>query len=538
MSDTGRHTLIADEAPAAAMDNGDGPRARWPEPATRWGWWLVATGVVLRLIRYGANRSLWLDEAYLTESLLTYTFRQLATEELMHWQAAPTGFLLLVKTAVTAFGTSEYALRLVPLVAGLASVPLCYAVARRAFPPAGGLVALTLFALLEPLVYYSAEVKQYGTDVAVCLLLLWLAQRVLDRPRHLSQLAALALAGSAALFLSHPAVFVLGGAGLTLFGWFIRRGLWRPAVQLAGVGTAWLALIAFNYVVFLGPLTRHKNLVSYWSDAYMPWDAGAVPWLARSLWGVFTDYGTMWLPIPYVPIATALVGIAWLWRRDRAALAMFVLPILLALVGAAAHRFPFHGRLILFVVPLAILLIGAGAQAVLNVLPVRWRVGRGLFLLFLAGATVGRAAYFAVLPRGAEEMKAVLAHVRDHKRPGDVIYVFNISGAPYRYYRDRYGLGPDRFGLADTEWILGNQVAPTEAALATDLARLRGRPRVWVLLTHMKALDGPDEAPIVQGILNGWGTRLSDSAAKGARVMLYDLRRAGPSDTTAREEGH
>ena len=93
------------------------------------------------MLRYAANRSLWLDEAYLTESILTYSARQLATTDFLHWQAAPVGFLLLEKLAVTLLGTGEHALRLVPLLAGVASVPLFYLVVRRSLPAAGGLVA-------------------------------------------------------------------------------------------------------------------------------------------------------------------------------------------------------------------------------------------------------------------------------------------------------------------------------------------------------------------------------------------------------------
>ena len=77
-----------------------GAAAEWDARMVRLTWWLVAAGVVLRLVRYAANRSLWLDEAFLAESTLTYGFRQLAGEPLLHWQAAPVGFLYLEKLPV------------------------------------------------------------------------------------------------------------------------------------------------------------------------------------------------------------------------------------------------------------------------------------------------------------------------------------------------------------------------------------------------------------------------------------------------------
>ena len=518
------------ELPVQSSDSRvEAPGVAWSRRATRWAWGIVAAGVVFRLVRYAANRSLWLDEAYLAESILTYGARDLATKELLHWQAAPVGFLLLEKLAVTLLGPGEHALRLVPLLAGAASVPLFWAVVRRALPPAGGLVALAMFASVEPLVYYAAEVKQYGVDVAVAVLVLWLALRVAERPGGVGRLAALALCGAAGLFVSHPSVFVLGGAGLMLFGGMVSRGARGPALRLAAVGGAWLALLALNYVAFLRPLTRHAGLDAYWSAAYVPRDASAVPWLGRALHGLFGDYGTMWLPMPDVAALAAVLGVAWLWRRDRRLLGMCVLPVAFALAAAALHRFPFSGRLVLFLVPAVILLVAAGVQATLDATRAGRRLVPGMLVLVLLGPSAGRAIFYAAAPPGREEMKALLAHVRDRKQPGDAVYVFHWSEVPFRYHRDRFGVGPDSFGLADAAVVFGRRVEPTAPALADDLARLRGRGRVWVVLTHTRSLGGPDEGAIVPLILDRWGTRLDEFSAKGARVMLYDLsgRREG-----------
>ena len=115
----------------------------WSRRARSILFWLMVLGAVLRILRYLSNRSLWLDEAYLADSILTYSFKQLLTQPLLYWQAAPVGFLMLQKCAVTLFGTSEYALRIVPLIAGLASLPLFYGVIRRCLGPTGCVIAMT-----------------------------------------------------------------------------------------------------------------------------------------------------------------------------------------------------------------------------------------------------------------------------------------------------------------------------------------------------------------------------------------------------------
>jgi hypothetical protein len=75
---------------------------------------LLATGIVIRVYHYLVNRSLWLDEAMLSNNIIDRSFSQLL-EPLDKLQIAPIGFLFTQKVAVLFLGTNEYALRLFPL---------------------------------------------------------------------------------------------------------------------------------------------------------------------------------------------------------------------------------------------------------------------------------------------------------------------------------------------------------------------------------------------------------------------------------------
>ena len=98
---------------------------------------LLVIGAVLRAAPFLLDRSLWLDEAKLALNVLERSPAQLFGP-LDYGQAAPVGFLLLEKQAVAAFGEGERALRLVPLLAGVASLWLFFVVARRWLSPAAG----------------------------------------------------------------------------------------------------------------------------------------------------------------------------------------------------------------------------------------------------------------------------------------------------------------------------------------------------------------------------------------------------------------
>jgi hypothetical protein len=292
----------------------------------------------------------------------------------------------------------------------------------------------------------------------------------------------------------------------------------------------WAGLFAANYLAFLRPLVRHEGLLAYWSAGYIPHDRTAVVWLGGALHRIYTDYGSMWLPLPDVAVLATVLGLVWLWRHNRLVLAVCTLPVLAALTAAGLHRFPFSDRLVLFLVPLVVLLIGAGAQAVFDaILPGR-RCVAVVMLLLLLGPTAVRASYYVAVPHHREELKPVLAFVRDRAQPGDVMYVFDLSAVPLRYYRDRFGLGPDIFNLARTRCVFGKHVEPTEDAYAAELGPLRGNARVWVLLSHTGALGGPDEGKIISAVLDRMGRRLDEHRARGARVLLYDLT---PAPATA-----
>jgi len=139
--------------------------------STKLVWFIIAYGILLRLTQYLSNSSLWLDESRLALNIVNRSFSQLL-QPLDYGQGAPLGFLILEKAAVRLLGSSEYALRFLPLLCGVVSLLLFYRLAAQSISPKAVPIALGLFALSGPLIYYSSEVKQYSSDVAAAVLLL------------------------------------------------------------------------------------------------------------------------------------------------------------------------------------------------------------------------------------------------------------------------------------------------------------------------------------------------------------------------------
>ena len=84
---------------------------------------MIALGIVWRVARYGACPPMWGDEAFIAVNLLTRDFAGLL-KPLEYYQIAPMGFLWAELAVIRVLGASEWAVRLIPFLSGLASLGL------------------------------------------------------------------------------------------------------------------------------------------------------------------------------------------------------------------------------------------------------------------------------------------------------------------------------------------------------------------------------------------------------------------------------
>jgi len=514
----------------------------------------MGLGVALRLASFLTNRSLWEDEAFIALNIRGRSFAGLLSPLDLN-QVAPIAFLLSEKLATRLLGPADWVLRLVPLLASLAALPLFYAVARRVLRVPGTLIGLLLFSVSTYVVYYAAEVKQYGTDVTVTLVLLWCALRWMEdqgsRPRKLMLVGA----GALGLWCSHPSLFILGGVGIAMFLAGLLRARTRVGSELrtdspppkemvrsadptkSDVPAHWhtplvLALgcwaISFASVYFVS-LRHHvdeKYLLDFWADGFapVPRSLSAVRWYVDAFSNVFAD--PVGLDFSYACQVFAVLGCIALYRANRPALAMLTVPILFALLASLLNRYPFQGRLLLFSVPLFLLLIAAGFDALMQARP---QLGRGIaatLALMLVIAALSRAAMqMDDFPRQQvpwpprEEMKPVMQYLQTRYRPGDGVYVYSYAGPAFAYYAPVYGLGDVKF-----ETFYSRKT--DDASLATTLLPLRGGRRTWVVLAHVYIGAGRvNKADIYLQALDRMGKTQDHFAAQGADLYLFDFSR-------------
>ena len=256
-------------------------------------WAIIGLGIVLRFIFFAAERALFIDEAGVALNIAGRSFAGLS-EPLDFAQGAPYGWLLIQKAAVETLGNSERALRLLPQLAGIASLFLFYSVAKQMLSRHAASLALALFAITWPLVNYSSLVKQYSTDVAIGLLLLVAWLHVYRKGLTAPWLLAYAVLGAAVVWLSHPSVFVLGGIGTVAAYQCVRERQWATLAKLLPVYGAWL--VSFGSAFFLtsgrSMSASGGGLVRHFQSDFMPLPPTSISdiqWFTNIFFQVFDD---------------------------------------------------------------------------------------------------------------------------------------------------------------------------------------------------------------------------------------------------------
>lgn len=483
-------------------------------------WCMLAYGVLLRLTQYFSGRSLWMDESLLSLNIVNRSFAQLL-RPLENDQGAPVGFLMVQRASVQLFGPNEYALRLFPLLCGLASLFLFYYLAKKCLDRKAVPIAIALFAILLPLIYYSSEAKQYSSDVAVALCLLCIAAPSGEAWLTRRRMLLLGLAGAFAIWFSHPATFVLAGIGGSMLVFCVMEKRWRETGPLSIVLSAWLVSFGVCYFVSLRTLAANKTLLNYWNFSFPPahpLSVAGVEWFLGTFFGMFQSPGGF--DLSGLAALAFLVGFAWYWKDRPRLLGVLILPIFFTLIAAGFHKYPFSGRLLLFVMPALLLLVANGAQHIWlktrQAAPFLGTCFIGLLFLY----PVLFSVYHLFKPNNREEIKPAMSYIRSHEQPGDAIYVQYGAIPAFRYYLPQYRT-PAMNVVQGSVW----------EQYPSDVNRVSRFHRVWVLFAHLNIDTGIDEKTLLLDQLDQKGKRVDSFTSPGAAAYLYDFE--SPEQTRA-----
>jgi hypothetical protein len=477
----------------------------------------IALGSLVRIRQYAVRRSLWLDEASITDNIINRHMVGLL-RPLSYHQGAPLGWLISEKIGVHLLGPNEYGLRLTSLVAGVLTLFAVWWLARRTLPRWLVPLAVLAAAVAPQLIRYSSETKQYGSDAFTVTFIVALAITLAQlRPEAFgwNSAATWAAGGAFAVFFSHPGILATASCSAVLL-YRLGRGRHTGALlRFAAASAVIVAVLVVHYALVLRNLSQDTDLKSYWASGYPPKPL-AFGSFGRWLGRVFVDYTHDPLHLGPALLVGLLfvVGIVSLARRKPFACALLIGPLLLQLLVTAVGVFPLSGRLVLGYVPL-VLVVLVNAACVLD--GRRW-VTAGIACLVLVPLVpnVVNAAKLTAKPWRFEELRPVLQAVQRDYRPGQTLYVQYPARTVFTIYR-LMGIHLQSDG---NMYIIHAPVCQDDALLRR--LKLMGK-QVWFVSGHQLGTS-PHEADQVRAHLRAEGTVLRDIKAPGAEAILVQLR--------------
>ena len=509
------HALPAEAAPAAD---------RWERMFLLL---VIAVGVLYRLLQYMSDRSVWMDEALAAQRYIGRTPAEILRPDVFGGVAP--GFYLVQWAATQGFGTSELALRLPSILAGLGSIFLFNALARRFLDARPAVLATAIFAVSPNLIYFSSEAKRYSLDVFVALAVLTLACEVHRRGGTWKSVGAFVAGCLAAVFFSFPAAILSAGATLGLAWVFAREGN-RAGARAMGMVAGGGALVVALPLWRLATVQWGTAGSRFWASGYMPFPprSGAdLAWLPMTYLRTFADplgllrgAGPLTALNALAGACAFAAGVLALRGKRPSLLPVLLLPLVVALAGSAMHLYPFggsrpgSGRAVLYLMPVFLIMMAAGVGAAWRSsrLPLRaagWLAAALLVLPPLADDV-------AAVPYGRSEARSILAYVAQHRQPTDVVYIHHDIQYPFGFYRER-------LGFTGAPLVMGACDRLHPARYLAPLGRLPRGTRVWLVFADGAGAYGWNEKAFVLRYMESIGVVRDDRAATGTSAHLYEI---------------
>ncbi len=469
-------------------------------------WLLSAVGIVAVLLgvvlRWWPRSALWLDEAQ------SVAFARLPLHEIPHalrTDGAPPAYYLLLHLWMRVFGDSDVAVRSLSALLSTITLVVVWSLVSRRCGRQVAIAATALLALSPFAIRYGAETRMYALVMLEVVVGLAAVAWSLERPR-LARLAVVALLATLLLYTHYWAIYLVIAVigGLLLMGGARRHAGRRVAVAVAVGGVLWLPWVpTFR---FQAAHTGTPWAASARATAALQVFTGSVgaPTLLVGLYGVamfaaLAAAFTLRLPGRRQPITpTGLAAVA----AGTAAVGV---------LGAIVSSSAVSNRYFAVAIPLVVIAAGVGL----------WRVsGRHLWAAVLVFGVAGAVLAVVDLRTARTTAPSVVAELRAHARPGDVVIYCpdQLAPATDRLLREAgleltesvfpTGSTPARVDWIDYEdrALDADPVAAADAALAAA-----GNRDIWLVISTTY----PPTGPACQGLLDA----MVDSRRLSLRVL-------------------
>lgn len=404
-------------------------------------------------------------------------------------------------------GTSEYALRFLPLVNGTVLVAILMALSARWFGWRAAVV-LGLLATINPYqIYFAQDARSYTLATwlgAASTLTLWQAlKQGRWRDWALYSVLILVLAYTHYYFfliVVFQAVFVLWNA------WQRRQMPWRYLAVGAAAGLAYLPwlIYAWGFLMWYRGNIDSPDFISAMTRPLLAFGGGQflIP------------------PLNWVNAGVTTVLLAWggivAWHRNRCATYLTLLYLfgpLLTVFLASRFKEIFSERYLVLASPGFLLLLAVGIEGMFRHHNARLRIPAVLLTLVFLGCTAYAAHNYYHNPAFAKSppWRDVMNYIRRKSQPGDAL-IYTAALPEIIYYNERAARLP--------AYLIPYDVNTTEQGAREALwATFAQHPRAWLI--PIPALDAP-VSRLVEPWLERFSPRLDAVFFRAVHIGLYE----------------
>lgn len=453
----------------------------------------VSVGAILRIIQLNFQ-PLWWDEGY-SVYFATRDFGTMLARTAV--DIHPPLYYALLEIWISAFGKSDFALRMMSVAIGVAAVPLLYFGARGFFNSRVALASAFLLALAPLHIYYSQELRMYGLVTLLALASVDLQLKILTKDERrttsgssfvlrLLSFVLYVVVTTLALYTQYFAAFLIA-AEIAVVLYLRFRARWR--IELGVWLGAWLAIVVLYlpWVIYAGPKLFAYVTAKVGIEQYARLDP--LTYLAQHLIAFSIGHPSTLTWISWGAVLFAALAVTgFLASRKyqvgdgnsqfaiRNVLAAFYLFIPLGLGFLVNLVYPFHPiryeRLLLFAMPFFLIYVACGIVAL-------WERERALGVI-ASGALVGLCAVslsdFYTVPRYEnEDYRPLIQEMENLAAENDLVYAIYPWQIGYveTYYR---GAPLKLYQVNGDEWVKRTDL------MSQDIAALRAQnPRAWIM---------------------------------------------------------
>lgn len=401
-------------------------------------------GIVTSFYMNSLNRSLWLDEAYLSYSFMQRNLLNMFKGELEYTQSAPLGWLYLVKIFTYIFGTSEFMLRMPSVLFYIGTLVLTYYYSKKIINLTYPLAPAALVANMPLMLRYSNEFKPYIADCFFVLLILIVFDLYLKKRISLTKLSII---WSISIWFSNPVCFFEGGL---LISYFIYKCLiqkdWSEFKNILIIFFSIITSFIIYYFLWLKLTANDQAMTNYWKDnrfKLFPFTLKNIDKDKDLIIDLFNKISGNYILYIFELLIPFILSFVYSIKNKNTIQTGLYIALLISLFASSLGFFPIVDRLWLFIYPVIFIQIFYYIDAVAHKIVYKEFINYVVLTFVVFNLFVLNSGIYQYLSnrnntyRKNEEFNTEIDYLYDNAKNGDVIYV-RYDNIPNFKYKNGY----------------------------------------------------------------------------------------------------